>query len=672
MKKKCYIYIRVSTAMQVDGYSLEAQKERLMKFAEFQEMEVVREYCDAGKSGKSITGRPEFQRMLQDVSEERDGVAFILVFKLSRFGRNAADVLNSLQFIQDYGVNLICVEDGIDSSKDSGKLTITVLSAVAEIERENILVQTMEGRKQKAREGKWNGGQAPFGYDLDSKNSTLVVNEEEAEIVRIIYDKFVHTDMGADAICNYLNQRGYTKKKVRGHELNYFARGLIMKILDNPVYTGKIAYGKNVTEKVKGTRDEYRRVKTDDYLLADGLHEAIVDEETWEAAREKRKRTGVRFVKTHSLEHEHILTGLIRCPLCGGGMSGTVQRRQNKKTGEYKDTFYYRCHHRKKVDGKICDYKPMLNQKMFNAEVEEFIRYMVVGDEFRKFVQEKLEEKVDVSALETEREQLQKQLKQVQGSKLKLIQMLDRLDTGDKHYTRKYQDMQDRLDNLYDKVAEFEEAMKDIDAKIGASYGKEITGKKLYEFLLDFDILYDKMTDMEKKEFMNTFIEKIELKNETVNNGTGQGSRIEHIDLAFPVYYGDCKGTRIRMPEENTVETVVLLSQLKQKPDDYINVTIELDDMDITSAETKATYDEIKKYVAEHNAGMKVSNLYISQVKRKCGIEVGKNYNLPKNEDSRQPQCPEDKESAIVEPLSKKPPLQNQRFKWWEHVTMNS
>ena len=70
------------------------------------------------------------------------------------------------------------------------------------------------------------------------------------------------------------------------------------------------------------------------------------------------------------------------------------------------------------------------------------------------------------------------------------------------------------------------------------------------------------------------------------------------------------------------VETVCLLSQLKQKPDDYINVTIELDDMDITSAETKATYDEIKKYVAEHNAGMKVSNLYISQVKRKCGIEL--------------------------------------------------
>ena len=90
--------------------------------------------------------------LLDNIENGIDEVQFVLVFKLSRFGRNAADVLNSLQRMQDFGVNLICVEDGIDSSKDSGKLMISVLSAVAEIERENILVQTMEGRKQKARE----------------------------------------------------------------------------------------------------------------------------------------------------------------------------------------------------------------------------------------------------------------------------------------------------------------------------------------------------------------------------------------------------------------------------------------------------------------------------------------------------------------------------------------
>ena len=330
-----------------------------------------------------------------------------------------------------------------------------------------------------------------------------------------------------------------------------------MKILDNPVYTGKIAYGKNVTEKVKGTRDEYRRVKTDDYLLADGLHEAIVDEETWEAAREKRKRTGVRFVKTHSLEHEHILTGLIRCPLCGGGMSGTVQRRQNKKTGEYKDTFYYRCHHRKKVDGKICDYKPMLNQKVFNAEVEEFIRYMVAGDEFRKFVQEKLEEKVDVSALETEREQLQKQLQQVVGAKNKLLVMLDTLDAGDKHYARKFQDMQDRLDNLYDRISGFENEIADVEEKIKAAYGRQISEKQLYQILQKFDILYAEISDIEKKEFMQLFIDAIELYSEKMDDGR----IIRQIDLAFPVYYEGFEGEAIRLLNENTVETVVLLQR---------------------------------------------------------------------------------------------------------------
>ena len=96
--------------------------------------------------------------MMEDIKSGKDGVSYVLVFKLSRFGRNAADVLATLQVMQDFGVNLICVEDGIDSSKDAGKLMISVLSAVAEIERENIRVQTMEGRMQKAREGKWNGG----------------------------------------------------------------------------------------------------------------------------------------------------------------------------------------------------------------------------------------------------------------------------------------------------------------------------------------------------------------------------------------------------------------------------------------------------------------------------------------------------------------------------------
>ena len=98
-------------------------------------------------------------------------------------------------------------------------------------------------------------------------------------------------------------------------------------------------------------------------------------------------------------------------------------------------------------------------------------------------------------------------------------------------------------------------------------------------------------------------------------------------------------------------ETVVLLSQLRQMPDDYIDVDVDVAEMEGTSAETKATYEKIKKYVAEHNDGMKVSSLYIAQVKRKCGWELVESFNLPKLEDSKQAQCPKDKEKAIVEAL---------------------
>lgn len=154
-QKRCYIYTRVSTALQVDGYSLDAQKDKLRKYAEYQDMTIVSEFSDEGFSGKNIKGRPEFSRMMEKIESGEDSIDFVLVFKLSRFGRNAADVLNSLQTIQDYGVNLICVEDGIDSSKYAGKLMISVLSAVAEIERENCGGLEMAAKKALQESGKF-------------------------------------------------------------------------------------------------------------------------------------------------------------------------------------------------------------------------------------------------------------------------------------------------------------------------------------------------------------------------------------------------------------------------------------------------------------------------------------------------------------------------------------
>lgn len=568
-KRRCYIYTRVSTSMQVEGYSLEAQKERLRKYADFQEMVIVGEYSDEGKSGKSIEGRQEFMQMLRDIEEGKDRVEFVLVYKLSRFGRNAADVLNSLQRMQDFGVNLICVEDGIDSSKDSGKLMISVLSAVAEIERENILVQTMEGRRQKARDGKWNGGFAPYGYKL--LNGELEIAEDEAEIIRIIFDKYIHTNMGVNGIAAYLNEHGYKKKKRQNNTLDAFATSFIKGVLDNPIYCGKLAFGRRKTERVPGKRNEFRIVKQDSYILSDGIHEAIISEDDWNLAKQKRNINGVKHEKIHSLEHEHILSGILKCPICGKGMYGNVNRKKKKDGTFYKDYFYYACKHRYYVNGHKCDYRKQWNEEKVNDAVAEVIKKLVNNPKFEAAIRAKINSKIDTGELETEHENLKKQLRQVLGAKNRLGQQMDNLDISDKMYDRKYQDMQDRLNGLYDEIERLESLIDDIVSRKEYIRQQKISEDGVYQYLLYFDKLYDKFTDMEKKEFMNSFVERVDIYEDEQPNGRF----LKHIKFKFPVFFDGEEIQELSWDNETTVEEVASVENVI-KECEYVLLQLEV------------------------------------------------------------------------------------------------
>ena len=567
---KCYIYTRVSTSMQVDGYSLDAQKDKLKKYAEFQGMVVAGEYSDEGKSGKNIEGRPQFMQMLKDIETGKDKVDFVLVFKLSRFGRNAADVLSSLQHMQDFGVNLICVEDGIDSSKDSGKLMISVLSAMAEIERENILVQTMEGRRQKAREGKWNGGFAPYGYKLE--NGELLIAEDEAEVIRIIYDKFVNTTMGASAIATYLNERGYVKKKRQNNTLDMFSAHFIELVLDNPIYCGKLAYGRRKNEKIAGTRNEYHIVKQDEYPVYDGVHEAIVPEEVWQLAQRKRQATGVKSEKIYNLEHENILSGILRCPVCGAAMYGNVNRKKKGDGTHYRDYYYYSCKHRTTINGHRCGYKKQWKQEKIDGAVEEVIRKLVQNPKFEQAIRQKIGARIDTDELETELEQLRKKLRQLNGAKSKLGQQMDSLDISDKYYDRKYQDMEERLYKLYEEIDSVEAQIEEVETRIINVRQQKISGDNIYQFLLYFDKLYDKFSDAEKKEFLNSFIERIDI----YEQEQPDGRFLKHIKFRFPVYFNGKEIQELSWDDETTVETVCLLSN--RKPDTTVKLSADMDD----------------------------------------------------------------------------------------------
>lgn len=291
-RAKAYVYTRVSTAMQVDGFSLDAQRDEIRRFAELKKIDIVGEYCDEGKSGKNTKNRTEFNRMLADIKRKKDDVRYVLVFKLSRFARNAADTLENLRAMQNCGVDLLCTEDGMDSSSTSGKLIISIMSAFAEMELENIHTQTMAGRRQKAKEGKWNGGFAPYGYKLVDGFLTIV--EDEAETVRYIFELFTTTPLGANGVAKRLNAEGIAKNERPNGKHTVFTGDFIKKTLDNPVYMGKIAYGRRKTEKVSGEDGRTHIVKETDesnIIISEGVHDAIVSEEVWKDAHEKRIRT---------------------------------------------------------------------------------------------------------------------------------------------------------------------------------------------------------------------------------------------------------------------------------------------------------------------------------------------------------------------------------------------
>lgn len=556
-RKRVYTYTRVSTAMQIDGYSLDAQKERMKAFAYYNNYDIVGEYEDAGKSGKSIEGRIQFNQMMEDIKSGKDSVSYVLVFKLSRFGRNAADVLSTLQVMQDFGVNLICVEDGIDSSKDAGKLMISVLSAVAEIERENIRVQTMEGRIQKAREGKWNGGFAPYGYKLTDGN--LVINEQEAEAIRIIYKQYVNTDMGANGIAKYLEEHGIRKIQRQNGKTPLFTASLIRMILKNPVYCGKIAYGRRKMEKVHGTRNDYHLVEQDNYLLVEGRHEPIVSEELWQSAQVKILAQSKKYerINTGKDSKVHLLSGIVKCPVCGAGMYANKSIKHKADGTRYKEFFYYGCKHRKMQRGYKCDYKKQISEELLDNSISEIIIKLVSNPKFSAMIQNKINMQVDTTAIEQEIANYEKQLRQTYSVKSKIIEEIDSLDPDDKHYIKLKTDLDNRLYNMYDKIEEIENQLIAARAKKQSIEAEKLTSDNIYKVLIHFGKLYAVINEAERHQLIEALISEIQIYEERQPNGQW----IKSIKFKLPIIE---ENMDICLDNGHRVECVVLLSRKKR------------------------------------------------------------------------------------------------------------
>ena len=531
-----YIYTRVSTAMQTDGYSLEAQRQRILECAKFRHFRICGEYSDAGFSGKNISGRAQFQQMLTDIENKKDDVKFVLVFKLSRFGRNAADVLSSLQFMQDYGVNLICVEDNIDSTADSGKLMISVMSAMAEIERENILVQTMAGRRQKATSGGWNGGVAPYGYEL--KDGKLQIVEDEAKVIRDTFELYISTNNGATFVARELNKRHVKKIKSR-NDVSRFTTDFVKRIVDNPVYCGKIAYGRTVSKKIEGRRNEYHRILQKDkneIILADGSHEPIISEETWMQARMKREDNAASPEKINK-DHHYILAGLCRCPSCGTRMYGRMNGNKLKKDGTpYAPSYSYTCRSRFAETSVQCSKAISYSEKTLAQAVRDIIVSLVHDDGFHDLVERSLAEKFDADILAADIEAAEKELQRLQRLQAHIEQKLNAIDFDAPNADKLEESHNNRLCMVIEDIAEMEARIEYLNEQMENAQSLEDAKAGIYDFLKHFEEIYDMMEDEDKRDFLKSFISSIELYPKEQGK---KGQWIKTIHFLFPMQQKD-------------------------------------------------------------------------------------------------------------------------------------
>ena len=383
-------------------------------------------------------------------------------------------------------------------------------------------------------------------------------------------------------------------------------------------------------------------MEQENYLLVDGLHEAIVSEGLWHEAQVKLLAQAKKYEKVNNGKDNkvHLLTGLLKCPICGAGMYGNKSIKHKPDGTKYKDFFYYGCKHRTMTRGHKCEYKKQINEELLDGAVAEVIIKLVSNPKFAAMMQQKINMKIDTSAIEQEIANYEKQLRQSYATKSRLIDEIDTLDPDDKHYIKRKADLDDRLYKMYDKIEDTENLLIEARAKKMAIEAEKLTADNIYKVLIYFEKLYAVMDEQEKRQIMESLISEIHIYEERQPNGQW----LKSIKFKLPIIEEDME---MSLDSDTHVETVVLLSK-GEVDSKKIRVEFSLEDMDMSEFQDGATYPQIKEYVLEHT-GLKVSNLYISQIKRKCGIGVGKNYNLPKSEDSRQPQCPQEKEKAIRE-----------------------
>ena len=478
---RCAIYTRKSTDENLDSdfNSLDAQRESAEDYIRSQQREgwvaLAERYDDGAYSGATLE-RPALRRLMDDVRTGR--LDAIVVYKIDRLSRSLLGFARLIEELEQHRVSLVSVTQQMDTSTSLGRLNLHMVLSFAQYEREVIAERIRDKMGAARRRGKYQGGVPPLGYDVDSPNKRLVVNDEEAVLVRYIFRRYLQLgstvalvkELAAEGhrTKSWVTQKG---KKRPGRPWN---KAHIYRLLGNPLFIGKVSH--------KGGSFE-------------GEHEAVIEQSLWDEVQDKlkeshRTRGGESRSKTPAL-----LKGILQCGSCGTSMGVTFTRRHGR---QYR---YYLCHQANRQGYHACPVKTVsagiIEGAVMGLLKDVFRSPEMVAKTLQAMQARETEEKARLGA---DQRRIESELAQVRVAAIPLVETLKQ---------RKSAFVREELDGLEARRHELECELASVSAELSQFLREPVSRKVLVAELTILENVWDNLFPGEQRRIVRLLVDEV-------------------------------------------------------------------------------------------------------------------------------------------------------------------
>jgi DNA invertase Pin-like site-specific DNA recombinase len=602
--KRAALYLRRSTDRQ--DQSIEDQKRTSFKYAAENGYEIIEWYIDEALTGTTVVGRNDFQKMMGVALAPNPPFQHIIAYDIKRFSRgDNVETGYWLYKLREKGIQVLYATENFKGD-DSDDLVRSVKQWLARQESKDLSKVTFRGLIRHASEGWWNGGVPPHGYDIEhvsdegrgdafqrvrfnpdgtkdlldlgtggtrrlesddrasitkhDRGRLVLGSEDRWRVVIRIFDMYVNLGRGFRTIAELLNRERMSSPKGKR-----WTTGTIRSIIENPIYTGRIVYGRRASGKfhrIEGRRaverddlefEKFVRCGKDDWIEAENAHPAIIDDATFEKAQailkeRSRKHGAAAFRSGRAKGSPYLLSGLIHCTRCGHKYHGRyVAKGKLRRDGSRPKTYYYACNsyingRRAECPGSFFRRDPLESGVL--ARVKSRIDFILGngGKERLKALIAK-EFEADRPDIETETRDIEKRAKVID---MKIDTLLESLTPENKRF------VDPKLVALGDERDVLQQRLRELKANREEEVDTGALADTIMAAVSGFDDLFPHGTIEEKKELIGLFVEKIELDSTTrvgkiymkrfpvPTSGTGKsfgmvaGARYTHQKRIFP------------------------------------------------------------------------------------------------------------------------------------------